>query len=148
MSTAGSRILRSVRNARRFARGETTEGFVVHVPAEVDVGAIRRKLGLSQAEFAARFGFSVAAVRDWEQRRRHPEQAARVLLMVIELADSMPRPLPQSLANILRLRIVPFAAGSGSFSFGRPQPLAPPPPPARRCMWLRPRSGQGVSAAP
>jgi putative transcriptional regulator len=84
MSTAGSRILRSVRNARRFARGKTTEGFVVHVPAEVDVGAIRRKLGLSQAEFAARFGFSVAAVRDWEQRRRHPEQATRVLLMVIE----------------------------------------------------------------
>lgn len=84
MSTAGSRILRSVRNARRFARGETTNGFVVHVPAEVDVGAIRRKLGLSQPEFAARFGFSVATVRDWEQQRRHPEQAARVLLMVID----------------------------------------------------------------
>ena len=83
MSTAGNRILRSVRNARAYARGETTEGFVAHVPPEVDVKAIRGKLGLSQESFARRFGFSPAAVRDWEQQRRQPEQAARVLLLVI-----------------------------------------------------------------
>jgi putative transcriptional regulator len=50
----------------------------------VDVKAIRTKLGLSQSSFAIRFGFSPAAVRDWEQHRRPPEQAARVLLMVIK----------------------------------------------------------------
>jgi putative transcriptional regulator len=83
MSTAGNRILRSVRNARAYARGETTEGFVAHVPSEVDVKAIRGKLGLSQESFARRYGFSPAAVRDWEQQRRQPEQAARVLLLVI-----------------------------------------------------------------
>ncbi|MEJ0047427.1 MAG: hypothetical protein WDN04_15930 [Rhodospirillales bacterium] len=33
MSDAGSRLLRSARNTRAFARGETTEGFVVHVSA-------------------------------------------------------------------------------------------------------------------
>jgi len=38
---------------------------------------------LSQEAFALRFGFSAAAVRDWEQHRRQPEQAARVLLLVI-----------------------------------------------------------------
>jgi putative transcriptional regulator len=50
----------------------------------VDVKAIRTRLGLSQEDFARRFGFSVAAVRDWEQHRRQPEQAARVLLLIID----------------------------------------------------------------
>jgi putative transcriptional regulator len=84
MSKAGNRILRSVRHARAFASGETNEGFVLHVPNTVDVKAIRAKTGLSQAAFALRFGFSAAAVRDWEQGRRNPEQAARTLLLVID----------------------------------------------------------------
>jgi putative transcriptional regulator len=83
MSKAGDRILRSIEQARAFARGETTEGFIVHVPKQVDVKDIRQKTGLSQDAFARKFGFTVAAVRDWEQGRRQPEQAARVLLRVI-----------------------------------------------------------------
>jgi putative transcriptional regulator len=95
VSKAGSRILRSVRSARSFARDEISEGFVVYVPTDIDVKAIRQKLGLSQEAFALRFGFSSAAVRDWEQRRRRPEQAARVLLMVIDEA-------PQTVERVLR----------------------------------------------
>lgn len=83
MSHAADRILSSVRRARAYARGETTAGFVAHVPDTVDVKAIRAGLGLSQQEFALRFGFSLASVRDWEQRRRQPDPAARVLLTVI-----------------------------------------------------------------
>jgi putative transcriptional regulator len=83
MSHAGKRILGSIRQARAYARGEISDGFVAHLPKEVDVRKIRRKLQLSQAQFAHRFGFSPAAVRDWEQRRRRPERAARVLLLVI-----------------------------------------------------------------
>ncbi len=83
MSRAGDRILSSARQALAFARGETTEGFIVHVPKQVDVKDIRAKTGLTQAAFARRFGFTAAAVRDWEQGRRQPEQAARVLLLVI-----------------------------------------------------------------
>ena len=56
----------------------------VHVPSEVDVKAIRLRFGLTQSAFAARFGFSQGAVRDWEQRRKTPEASARVLLKVIE----------------------------------------------------------------
>jgi len=56
----------------------------VHVPHAVDVKAIRRKLKMTQAAFAARYGFSVSAVRDWEQSRRQPEASARVLLKVVE----------------------------------------------------------------
>ena len=74
MSNAGNRILKSIRQARAYARGEATEGFVAHVPEDVDVRAIRRGLGLSQEAFALRFGFSPAAVRDWEQHRRQPNR--------------------------------------------------------------------------
>jgi putative transcriptional regulator len=83
VSRAGKRILGSIQQARAYARGEISDGFAIHVPKEVDVRKIRRKLQLSQAQFAHRFGFSPAAVRDWEQHRRQPEQAARVLLLVI-----------------------------------------------------------------
>jgi putative transcriptional regulator len=48
------------------------------------VRAIRRKLKLTQKEFARRYGFSVSAVRDWEQKRRQPEASARVLLKAVE----------------------------------------------------------------
>jgi putative transcriptional regulator len=56
----------------------------VYVPADVDVGAIRREQGLTQEEFAARFGLPVATIRDWEQNRRQPDDAARVLLQIIK----------------------------------------------------------------
>lgn len=45
---------------------------------------IRRRLKLSQREFAAKFGIPAATLRDWEQNRRKPEGAARVLLKVIK----------------------------------------------------------------
>ena len=51
---------------------------------DVDVVTIRKQLGLSQAEFAERFGFKLDAVQNWEQGRRRPEGAARAFLRVIE----------------------------------------------------------------
>jgi putative transcriptional regulator len=45
---------------------------------------IRRKLGLSQDEFAQRFQIPLGTLRDWEQHRREPDQAARAYLIVIE----------------------------------------------------------------
>lgn len=56
----------------------------VFVPADIDVKAIRTRAGLTQEAFAARYGFSASAVKDWEQKRRRPEASARVLLKVIE----------------------------------------------------------------
>ena len=84
MSAAGDRILGSVRQARAILRGESAGELVVQVPPEFDVKALRRKLGMSQARFAASFGFGLAAVQSWEQGRRRPEGPARVLLKVIE----------------------------------------------------------------
>jgi putative transcriptional regulator len=48
------------------------------------VKAIRTRQGLTQEEFAARYGFAVSAVREWEQKRRMPDPAARAYLVVID----------------------------------------------------------------
>jgi putative transcriptional regulator len=50
----------------------------------LDVAALRARFNLSQVKFAALLGISVATVRNWEQGRRAPEGAARVLLQVAE----------------------------------------------------------------
>jgi putative transcriptional regulator len=85
MSKLGKRLIAAAREGRAIARGEADPTtYRIHVPAEIDVRRIRQQLGLSQDEFAARFGLSVATVREWEQDRRKPEGAARVLLTVIE----------------------------------------------------------------
>jgi DNA-binding transcriptional regulator YiaG len=52
--------------------------------ADIDVVALRRKLGLSQARFAHRFGFPVATLRHWEQGKRRPRGCALALLHVID----------------------------------------------------------------
>ncbi len=83
MSKAGESILRGARQSLDYAHGKR-EDFVAHVPEEVDVAAIRNSLGLSQADFAVRFGFTLDAVQNWEQGRRRPEGAVRALLRVIE----------------------------------------------------------------
>jgi putative transcriptional regulator len=44
---------------------------------------IRRALGLSQENFAARYHIPLGTLRDWEQGRVEPDQAARAYLTVI-----------------------------------------------------------------
>jgi putative transcriptional regulator len=44
---------------------------------------VRQALGLSQQEFAERFKIPLGTLRDWEQGRVEPDQAARAYLMVI-----------------------------------------------------------------
>lgn len=52
-------------------------------PSSEDVKSIRRRLGLSQTEFALRYGFSVETIRNYEQGHRPPTAPARVLLDVV-----------------------------------------------------------------
>jgi len=44
---------------------------------------IRRALGLSQEDFAARYHIPIGTLRDWEQGRFEPDAAARAYLQVI-----------------------------------------------------------------
>lgn len=48
-----------------------------------DVRALRERLSLSQEEFAERYMLSLRTVQEWEQHRREPSEAARVLLYAI-----------------------------------------------------------------
>jgi putative transcriptional regulator len=50
----------------------------------VDVRALRRRLGMSQEQFAKSFDLAIGTVRDWEQGRSVPDGPARVLLRLIE----------------------------------------------------------------
>lgn len=59
-----------------YAKGEADTGrYRVHVPEQIDVRAIRKKLGMTQEEFAAHFGFGVNTLRHWEHGKRHARGA-------------------------------------------------------------------------
>jgi putative transcriptional regulator len=77
-------LVASVEEGLTILRGEITPSRVWHPPAQINVRAIRKSLGLSQPDLAERFGFSVDAVSDREQGRRQSDPAARTLLVVIE----------------------------------------------------------------
>ena len=57
---------------------------IVDDPAAGRILALRKRLRLSRQRFADRFGLDARAVQDWEQGRRVPDRAARVLLTVID----------------------------------------------------------------
>jgi putative transcriptional regulator len=79
---ARDRIVEGLREAIAVARGEA-EPARLHVPAELDVKAIRAKTGLSQEAFAYAFGFTVEQIRAWEQGRSRPLGGVRAYLMMI-----------------------------------------------------------------
>ncbi len=65
-------------------------------PAADQILSVRKRLKLSRQKFADRFGLDARAVQDWEQGRRVPDRAARVLLTVI---DHNPQAVVQALAT-------------------------------------------------
>lgn len=68
--------------ARRFAEYGVTAGHVELRPVNPKI--LRARLGLSQAEFAARFGLDDSNIKNWEQQRSEPPRAAQVLLNLID----------------------------------------------------------------
>ncbi|MYD88875.1 MAG: helix-turn-helix domain-containing protein [Caldilineaceae bacterium SB0662_bin_9] len=57
---------------------------IVDNPVVEHIVALRKRMKLSRQKFADRFGLDARAVQDWEQGRRVPDRAARVLLTVID----------------------------------------------------------------
>ena len=82
-SALAARALQGLNDALHHAQGDDSAA-IAHVPETVDLKSIRTAQGLSQTVFASRYGFTAGAVRDWEQGRRQPERAARILLTIIE----------------------------------------------------------------
>ena len=83
MSTVFENIKQGLQEAITHAKGDE-RGVHVHRPRVVDVRAVRAKVGMTQEQFAARFGFSTATLRHWERGDRTPRGPALVLLNVIE----------------------------------------------------------------
>jgi putative transcriptional regulator len=83
MSKTADRVMQGLREAAAHARGEPVAGLKIHVPRSVNVSAIRRRTGLSQAAFSRRIGVSTGTLRNWEQGRRDPDGPARVLLAML-----------------------------------------------------------------
>jgi putative transcriptional regulator len=80
----GDKLLRSAQQARDWVQGKPVRVRVSYVPApRVDLRKLRTRMGLSQTQFAAKFGFSVDSIQNWEQGHRQPEGPARILLVVI-----------------------------------------------------------------
>ncbi len=91
---ARDKIAAGLREAIAVARGEAKPARL-HVPAEIDVKAIRKKTGLSQEIFASFYGFTMEQIRAWEQGRSRPLGGVRAYLMMID-SD------PEGVARILR----------------------------------------------
>jgi len=74
-------LVGSIREGGTILRGEVSpsRAFIADGP---NIKRIRSNYALSQDQFAALLGISVATLRNWEQGRRAPEGPARVLLQV------------------------------------------------------------------
>jgi putative transcriptional regulator len=84
-SDLGLEVEQALNEVLAHVRGEVAlPGRIIDDPSKVRILAVRKKLGLSRRKFAERYHLDPRTVQDWEQGRRTPDQAARVLLTVIE----------------------------------------------------------------
>ena len=81
---AFDKIAAGLTDAIAIARGDIKPARL-HIPAELDVKAIRAKTGLSQADFARVFGFTSDQIKAWEQGRSRPLGGVRAYLIAIDL---------------------------------------------------------------
>jgi|GEM_PF-824424 len=72
----------------------------VHLVAVPNVRAIRRKLGVSQMEFAKRYRIPLPTLKNWEQGRRQPDAPASAYLQVIARR-------PREISEALKLPALP-----------------------------------------
>jgi len=76
-------LIKSIKEARAIADGnkKPSRHFTV---TPVDIKVLRRRLKLSQGQFADIIGIPVATLRNWEQGRTNPEGPARVLMTALK----------------------------------------------------------------
>jgi putative transcriptional regulator len=84
MSKQFEKIKRGLLEAIAHAEERPTPGMKIHYPKPVDVKALRMEIGMTQEQFAAKFGVSTATLRHWERGDRSPQGPALVLLNVIK----------------------------------------------------------------
>jgi putative transcriptional regulator len=75
-------LVKSMGEASAHAEGKRT-GVRIHLLEVPDVRAIRRKLRMSQSEFARKYRIPLATLKNWEQGRRQPDAPAAAYLQAI-----------------------------------------------------------------
>ena len=65
-----------------------------------NVKAIRERFGLSQSEFATRFGFSTRTIQEWEQGRSFPNRGYMLYLWTIEDGFAVPNAVPKTAEQV------------------------------------------------
>jgi putative transcriptional regulator len=81
----GDALIESLDEVLAWKRGEIALEVVNVDPMPVErIRAIRKKVAKSAKEFERRFGIPAATINNWEQGRRAPDPAARLLLKVID----------------------------------------------------------------
>jgi len=81
----GSALIEGLQEALAWKRGEVALEVVNINPMPAErIRAIRKKVARSAKEFERRFGIPAATISNWEQGRRSPDPAGRLLLKVIE----------------------------------------------------------------
>ena len=88
------KLVVSVKQAGKIKRGAMKASRVVDLKP-MDIREVRKKLNLSQSEFALMIGVSLSTLQNWEQGRRRPEGPAQALLKV---AASNPKAVIDALA--------------------------------------------------
>ncbi|MEQ1882853.1 MAG: helix-turn-helix domain-containing protein [Burkholderiales bacterium] len=86
MGKAFDSIKQGLTEAIAHNKGQN-KGVKTHTPVQIDVQALRTRLGLTQEEFAAKFGISLGTLRHWERGDRQPHGPALVLLRVIDRSE-------------------------------------------------------------
>ena len=115
------KIVAALEEAISYAKGDRqvrTRSY--NVPDNIDVKKLREGLDMSQSEFAIRFGFSLGTLRQWEQGRRYPDGAARVLLTVISHA---PTAVKEALEATPERRLINSGEPARAFRRGRLSPF-------------------------
>ncbi len=86
----GDALLESLEEVRAWRKGEADLEVVTIEPLSPDrIRAIRKKVAKSAKQFEAKFGIPASTVNNWEQGRRQPDPAGRLLLEVIDAAPEI-----------------------------------------------------------
>jgi putative transcriptional regulator len=93
MNNTFDSIKQGLQEAIEYSQGKSLKVKEFH-PEPVNVKSIRQKTKLTQDEFAAAFGISVATLRHWERGDRKPQGPALVLLNLV-------RKSPETVLSVL-----------------------------------------------
>jgi len=88
-----SKLVASIKEAGQIKYGHKKPSRVFEITPP-SIKAIRKRLNLSQSDFALMIGVSVSTLQNWEQGRREPDGPAKALLRV---ASNNPKAVMEAL---------------------------------------------------